>query len=626
MIAPASLQYLELQRSLSEGWNTWDTRSLLRHVRLPDGLGLTLGLHELYRGTSLQTVQIGRREEGAEEVALGPHAIRGDFSEVTVTWADLTIRVAAARTGDDLVLLVTPLDHRHRPGILTVGAGYLWNRDGVVRRDDGVLAATSGETVTPIHVTGEPIDDPYADVVGPYLAVELAELVGVSTGTPRTVEEIDEIVRQARAAHCPPPESVADEHREIVRDSIAWNTVYEPAGDRVVTTVSRLWNVGKRGGYALFCWDAFFNALLADVSSTELAYANAVEMCREVTPDGFVPNVAQGTGRKTFDGSQPPVGSMVCWELYLRHRDRWFLEEVFEVLLSWNRWWWKARHNGVMLSPGSTTFTPEYPSPQDIPRIGKHFGATCETGADDHPVLRDAGFDPATGLLDIDDVGLNAEYVMDCEALAQIAETLGRTAEAAEVIERGRAVARLVDERLWDDEGQIYRSHFTATGKPTAWLAPMSFFPLLAGIGLDGRAKAMADRYLQDPRQFGGPRALPSSPRSEPAPAPGEHSYWIGRAWPPINFLVFLGLRRAGLDAEATWLAERSGELILDDWRRNRHIHENYSSEHDRPCDAANSEPFHSWGALLSLTALAGLDAAGGFALTDGGDGLARHG
>ena len=89
--------------------------------------------------------------------------------------------------------------------------------------------------------------------------------------------------------------------------------------------------VGKRGGYALFCWDAFFNALLAAVSSKELAYLNAVEMLRALTPEGFVPNVEQGTGRKTYDGSQPPIGSLMIRELYRRFGERWFLEETFDA-------------------------------------------------------------------------------------------------------------------------------------------------------------------------------------------------------------------------------------------------------------------------------------------------------
>jgi putative isomerase len=33
-------------------------------------------------------------------------------------------------------------------------------------------------------------------------------------------------------------------------------------------------------------------------------------------------------------------------------------------------------------------------------------------------------------------------------------------------------------------------------------------------------------------------------------------------------------------------------------------VHENYSSVHGGACDKPNSEPFQTWGALLSLIAL----------------------
>ncbi len=606
--------YRALQQDLQRGWNTWDTRSVLRQVLLPEGFAVSLGLHELYRGRTLQTAQIGRREPDDEQVRFGPHDPRGRYSNVRVDWAEITIEVESAQVGDDLVWLITPLASQARPALLTVSAAYLWQKPGVADRDGDVLVGRSGDRQVTVHVTGAPVVDPYADAMGPYLSVELSGPVGLSTGAARTVEEITALIRAAAAEHCPPARTELDEHRELVRDSIAWNTIYEPSDDRVVTTVSRLWNVGKRGGFALFCWDNFFNALLADVHSTELAYANAIEICREVTPEGFVPNVAQGTGRVTIDGSQPPVGSLVCWELYRRHRDRWFLEEVFDVLLSWNRWWWRVRHNGVMLSPGSTWFEPEFPSPQDIPRIHQHFGATCETGADDHPVFRDVPFDEETSLLRAHDIGLNAEYVADCEALARIADELGRAELAVEVRGRGAELAKLIDDRLWDAEAGCYRSHFSDSGRPTAWLSPMSFFPLLAGLGADdhgaddhgtpGRAAEMTRRYLREPDGFGGQWVLPSSPRSELATMPGAHSYWVGRAWPPINFLVYLGLRRVGLADDAAWLAERSGDLAMLEWRDQRHIHENYSSEHGLACDKPNSEPFHSWGALLSLTYL----------------------
>jgi putative isomerase len=338
------------------------------------------------------------------------------------------------------------------------------------------------------------------------------------------------------------------------------------------------------------------------VFSADLAYANAVEMTRALTPDGFVPNVEQGTGRRTYDGSQPPVGALVAFELYRRFGDRWFLAEVFDALLRWNRWWWRVRRDGDLLCLGSTAFTPEWPSPQDIPRIDQHFGATCESGCDDHPVFADIPYDPAVGLLRAHDIGLNSEYVADCAALADIAEVLGRDAERDELRERGAAVAEAVERRLWSEETLSYRSRRTDTGEFTADISPMSFYPLLAGIGAD-RAERTVGRYLRDERFFGGHWALPSTPRTDVESASRSY-YWRGRVWPPMNFLIYIGLRRLGLADERSWLAERSGELAMKEWREARHVHENYSAQTGEGCDKANSEPFHSWGALLSLIPL----------------------
>ncbi|MFI9844579.1 MGH1-like glycoside hydrolase domain-containing protein [Nonomuraea sp. NPDC051941] len=594
--------YGHVQASLARSWNTWDTRSVLTHVLLPDALGLSLGLKEYYRGTSLRAAQIGRRTEGSETVTLGRHAYDGGYTETAVTWAGVTIRVQTAHAGDDLVVLVTPTANQHKSALLTAGVAYLWNRPGSVTREgDRITAEGPGGTVQ-VFCTAPHVDDPYTDVDGPYLAMELTGAVGISTGRARDLPEIARIVAGASAAIGAAGTDPLAQHREIVRDAISWNTIYEPARSRVITTVSRLWNVGKRGGYALFCWDAFFNALLAAVSSKELAYVNTVEMLRALTPEGFVPNVEQGTGRTTHDGSQPPVGSLVVRELYHTFGDRWFLEECFEPLLSWNRWWWRVRRDGDLLCAGSTYFDPEFPSPQDIPRIHQHFGATCETGWDNHPVFEDVPFDQAKSLLAAHDVGLNSLYAADCEALADIADVLGDREAAAELRERHAAVVAAM-ESLWDEPGGVYRSRRTDTGLPTERLSTMSFYPMLAGVGAGERTRRMVSGRLMTDDGFGGEWLLPTSPRDEPVDV-GEGSYWAGRAWPPVNFLVYLGLLRAGERPAAAWLAEGSSRLVLKEWNEHRHVHENYSSVHGGACDKPNSEPFQTWGALLSLIVL----------------------
>ena len=246
-------------------------------------------------------------------------------------------------------------------------------------------------------------------------------------------------------------------------------------------------------------------------------------------------------------------------------------------------------------------FVPDTPSPQDIPRIGQHFGATCESGLDGHPVFSDVPFDEDSGLLEAFDIGLNSEYVADCEALADIASVLGAEEERAELVERAATVRDAVRATLWDASAGIYRSHRTDTGLPTAFLAPTSFYPMFAGIATAAQSAEMSSRHLADPEGFGGRWAIPSFPRREVHDT--VNPYWRDRAWPPMNFLVYLGLLRTG-DADRGWLADECAALVLGEWREHRHIHENYSSRTGEGCDVDNSQPYLTWGALLSLVAL----------------------
>ena len=136
-----------------------------------------------------------------------------------------------------------------------------------------------------------------------------------------------------RAGHAP---SFRGSGRVYAAIRPAWpGTIYEPEGQRVLTPVSRIWNVDW-GGFVLFEWDNYFAAYLAGVEQRDLAYANAIEMTRAITESGFIPNFATVQGVLSRDRSEQPVGALVVRELYRKYGDRWFLEEVYPNLLRWN--------------------------------------------------------------------------------------------------------------------------------------------------------------------------------------------------------------------------------------------------------------------------------------------------
>ena len=71
-----------------------------------------------------------------------------------------------------------------------------------------------------------------------------------------------------------------------------------------------------------------------------------------------------------------------------------------------------------------------------------------------------------------------------------------------------------------------------------------------------------------------------------------------------MNFLTYLGLRRAEAYGVASELSRRSLDMFVSEWRRKGYVSENYSSITGAGDDERlSSDPFHSWGALFGIMA-----------------------
>ncbi len=601
--------YAQLQRSLATGWNTWNTRSVTSHVLLPAGLALNLVFKSYAHSALLREALIGRPGRDAEKIHPAGHADDGSYTDLGLAWRDVNVRVQSAVDEDGgLVLLLTPRGSAIKPPVVALEAGFLWNRPGSSRlgpTTDSLLAtmADSSQTIT-CHTSGQVVAEPYTGAASPYLAVSLAGQVGFSTGRRRTLAEIAAIVerRQAEHAQRKSPYGSQAELYAAIQTCTAWCTIYDPLKDRVITPVSRVWNTDRRGGYVLFCWDTYFAAALAAIDNEALACANAVEITREATEGGFVPNNTQATGRASRDRSQPPVGSLVVRDLHRRFKKLWLIEEVFPALLTWNRWWPAHRQNGELLSWGSDPFEPVVGDPLEREQPNTAEGAILETGLDNSPMYDGVPFDCDRHVMQLHDVGLNSLYIADCLALAELADAIGRAAEASELRQRAARYSAAM-ESLWDETAGLYLNRRTDTGAFEHRLSPTHFYPLLARVPSADRARRMVEEHLLNPREFWGEWVLPSIARNDPSYP--EQDYWRGRIWPPMNYLVFLGLANyPALRPVQEELARKSADLLLGEWQSHGHVHENYGGDSGLGCDSPRSDAFYHWGALLGLTAL----------------------
>jgi putative isomerase len=593
-------EYTELQSRLARGWNTWNTRNLLCWVKLPSAIALNLGIKSYCGGNHVREFFVGQHD-----VRPAGHAYDGSYSDISLKLKKTSLRVRTATVDGDLVLLAEPECTAIRKSILAVEIGVLWNRPGQVGRGDDHLLASAPDDEVRCYPAGKIVDDPNIVSLTPYLGLELSGPTGFSTGKPRTLDEIRAIVEKRRGEF----EQTKESHGELaeVYDAIqtctAWDTIYEPIGNRVVTPVSRSWNSNIYGGYVLFCWDTFFAGLLASIDNPDLAHANVVEILRERTEGGFVPNISCAYGRKSRDRSQPPVGSVSILDIFRRHKQAWLLEQTFEPLLEWNRWWMKAREQQGYLCWGSNPFEPVIGEAREINWQNKRMAAALESGLDNSPMYDDVPFDDkGTHMLPLADVGLMGLYVGDCRALAEIATELGRDTEAAELTDRANAMTASL-QTLWSEEDGIFLNKRLDTGEFDKRLSPTHFYPLLGKAATDEQAQRMVDEHLLNPSEFWGEWVIPSIARDDPAYA--DQDYWRGRIWAPMNWLVYLGLRNYDQLADARLsLVEKSKDLLLKEWRGLRHIHENYDANTGEGCGVVNSDHFYHWGGLLGLMAL----------------------
>ncbi len=600
-------RYRELKEQYIRGWRTWNVRSVLSHVHMPDGFALNVAFKEYREGHYLKETLIGRfvneyGREPAETAIPGAHAFDGSYTEMSVEWCDMRIQVESAAEDERFVLLVTPLKKQKKPAMLVLEGGFLWGRSGWVEKKDNTLISHSPSGSCTVYSSGREMSDKNIPVQTAFLSLALDDAVSFSIGEELDLTAAREFVNRKKEEYAKARSAYGDlkELYEATETALAWDTIYDPEHDRVISPVSRLWSISS-GGYVLFCWDNFFAGYMAARGDKALAYSNLREILSEHTKEGFVPNLAYATGQVSADRSQPPVGSTMLLKTYEIWKEKWIVEDMYDDLLVWNKWFGEKRMNeSGALCWGSDPIPVLYGNRWETDGVHDRFGAALESGLDNSPMYDDIPFDKECNRLELEDVGLTGLYIMDCRSLMELAKIIGRQEDIPQIKERMEKACRGL-EGLWDEEKGFYYNKRSDTGEFSRRISPTNFYALFSPDVSEERQKRIAQHYY-DPEEFYGEWMLPAIARNDPAFP--DQEYWRGRVWAPLNFLVYLALTDTVLDDVRHDLAEKSRRLFMKEWTEHRHVHENYSAISGEGCDSSNSDRFYHWGALLCVIAL----------------------
>ena len=175
-------------------------------------------------------------------------------------------------------------------------------------------------------------------------------------------------------------------------------------------------------------------------------------------------------------------------------------------------------------------------------------------------------------------------YARDCQTLANISRELGRLDFATELEARAASLTDDLNRMGWHDGYGIYvnkqwkTNQWYPTDPKTGVLVvgPPNFYPMLASAPSEAQVQRMLQRFLSNATEFAvnptQAHGMPSISRSSSSFS--DNSYWRGRAWGPMNMLVWLGLRQypevPAARAAMTALAEQSEKTFLVEWVRVR--------------------------------------------------------
>ena len=603
---------------LSRAWNTWTADRYLEMSFLPLGLRLT----PLVYAASLGRVS---RFGPGDAVLLGTHAVDGSRVDARLTHAGTVLEWSYRK--------VSPYDMIGSWRTLRTGEWGLrvWlvlclsaDDDGTWQWDEEakVACCTRGPRTTalvarrpPLLVTGhhgvEAVAEEYERKGYWHLesrsssasllalrfnldeAPEQAFAVAIADRPDRAIDRARSLLDDPQPVAEAPS---ADDPIAAIRDIMGWNALFDRTNHRPYITCSRNWDLNKFGGFGFWLNDTVINAFLVALFDLDQARENLSLVLAGATPEGNLPCILTGNDQ-WVDRTQTPIASLIVWQLWLRSGELSLLRAAWPVLSRNNDWLFATRDgngNGI-LEFGSS------PLGRGLYR-GTKLAAKDESFMDNSPIHDEARFVADTATLDCEDVGLNCLACLDSEMLASIADALDLP-EAERYRERAARLRAIITVHFWDDRRKIFANRLWS-GSFVKSVAPTSFYPLLCDA-LDADQRRHLLIHLEDKHAFGGSIGLPSVSRADPAFV--DNTYWRGRVWPILNWLVWLGLHRAGEHEAAARLAEKGRALFFASFRDRRLCPENYNATSGEGLDQPDTDPFYSWSALLPYMAAAEL-------------------
>jgi putative isomerase len=271
-------------------------------------------------------------------------------------------------------------------------------------------------------------------------------------------------------------------------------------------------------------WDSAFHAIALSQWDSKLAEEQIEILFEKQQPSGALPDVIWEDGKMVTSVTKPPVMAWAVAVVDHRLQDTGFVQSIYPKLVKLGIFWMNER--------GGKTDGLFYYAGSDV---------GFDSGWDDS-IRWDRGYRTSSSdgqrLWAVD---LNCYMVMHYHAMAYLAGRLGLLQDQKHWQEQANALARRINDKLWDKRLGFYVDRDRLTEKNGPALSPAGFMPLFVGIASRKQA-AQAAKLAADPEKF-----FPGMPTAAyDTPGYSSGAYWRGPAWLNTSYFALKGLNDYG--------------------------------------------------------------------------------
>ena len=243
-------------------------------------------------------------------------------------------------------------------------------------------------------------------------------------------------------------------------------------------------------------WDAAFHAIGVSHWDARLAREQIDIIFARQLKNGMLPDVIWDTGNTNgtinYGNTKPPVMAWAVAVVDHRSPDTAFLRQIYPKLIKLGEFWLKERggeHDGLFYYAG-----------QDV---------GWDSGWDDSVRWDDGYRKSKSNNHRLWAVDLNCYMYMHYCAMAYLAERLRLAKDKEKWLNKAQALAKLINDKLWDEQVGFYVDRDRVTGKCGPALSPAGFMPLFVHIASKERAAKCAKLARTRKNSFPGCLPLP---------------------------------------------------------------------------------------------------------------------